>query len=747
MRKIYIPLLLAAVSVEASIGIFYNQAGYDAGGPATVVVRSDDDIEGAEWLLMKATSATDLSGSSVKEGVFGAGAMPDKWSINGKYYIVELPTSLQEGYYYLSTTGGKPRSEVVPTNSGAFPVASKNLADKTLGLVLKYFRLDRSPATAHTKVYVGTGNGSTKDVHGGWSDASGDYGTYLSHLSYANYMNPQQIPLTVWALAFANERIPAAVKTATSDAEFAIDEALWGADFLVRMQNDAGFFYMTVFNQWGQSSYWRLCAFSGSEGEMSNNYQTAYREGGGMAIAALAKASTLGKGGDYTSDEYLAAAKKGFEHLESKQTLGGTCAYCDDGKENIIDDYTALFAAMELYAATKDSKYWTVAQNRASHLIGRLSDDGYFWSDNDKERPFFHASDAGLPLVALVRYLELETNVEKAMAVRAAVKKHLDWMLQVTNISENKFGYARQTVRTGGTIKTGYFIPHDNETGYWFQGESARQGSLASAAVYASRMIGYADSAKAFLYAANQLDWILGKNPYGVCMMKGVGTKNPPVYQDYGSSTYAGGIANGITGSNMDGSGIAWDNVSAISSDLRSLGQSTMDWQTWRFEEQWIPHATWYLMALATRYDENPVAGAAKPASSSSQGGNSSSSSGSGENIDSSNSGGNGSSGSGEGSKTDGNSSGSKDKGDKNSDGLFQVASAAGFTVVKSGNALQVTFASPARRNFRLMDVHGRVVMNAVLSDAVNTVQLSSVPKGVYLVHVQGFAPKKIAVK
>ena len=45
------------------------------------------------------------------------------------------------------------------------------------------------------------------------------------------------------------------------------------------------------------------------------------------------------------------------------------------------------------------------------------------------------------------------------------------------------------------------------------------------------------------------------------------------------------------------------------------------------------------------------------------------------------------------------------------------------------------------------MDVHGRVVMNTVLSNASNTVQLSTLPKGIYLVHVQGFAPKRIVVK
>ena len=484
-----------------------------------------------------------------------------------------------------------------------------------------------------------------------------------------------------------------------------------------------------------------------------------------MAIAALARASTLGKGGDYTSDEYLAAAKTGFDHLESKQTLGGDCAYCDDKKENIIDDYTALMAATELSIATGLSKYMTAARKRAEHLIGRLSDEGYFWSDNDKTRPFYHASDAGLPVVALLRYIEMENNIayepcppeancvnpgEVLMKKAAeAIKKHLDWMISVTDRQNNHFGYAKQVVKTGGKIQTNFFIPHDNETGYWFQGESARIGSLASAAVCASRMLGYADSVKAFQYAADQLDWLLGKNPYDLSVMKGVGTNNPPVYQGYSSTTFKGGIANGITGKNMDGSGITWDNVSDIASQLRSLGESDASWQTWRWEEQWLPHATWYLMALATRYDEHPVKVVFPSSSSSSQGGsgNSSSSAGGNGDITSSNSGSNGDSGSGDSSNPTGKSSGSKDKGGKNTDGLLQVATAVGFSVLQSGNALQVSFANPDQRKFHLMDVHGRVVMNTILLNASNTVQLSTLPKGIYLVHVQGFAPKKIVVK
>ena len=54
----------------------------------------------------------------------------------------------------------------------------------------------------------------------------------------------------------------------------------------------------------------------------------AFREGGGMAIAALARISQWKKHGDFTSQQYLNAAKRAFAHL-----LVYNISYDDDHKE------------------------------------------------------------------------------------------------------------------------------------------------------------------------------------------------------------------------------------------------------------------------------------------------------------------------------------------------------------------------------------------------------------------------------
>ena len=336
------------------------------------------------------------------------------------------------------------------------------------------------------------------------------------------------------------------------------------------------------------------------------------------------------------------------------------------------------------------------ADKRAESLSGRLSKDGYFWSDDDKTRPFWHASDAGLPLIALIRYAEVGLlfctgGRCNSLDVGDTIKKHYDWLLSITDKVENPFGYARQAYKTGGEIKEGFFIPHDNESGYWWQGEDARIASLAAAIAYATHSMhkveGHDGGDK---YAANQLDWILGKNPYGVSMMYGIGKKNPAVYdgQSNYDATLKGGIANGITGKNEDGSGIAWtdDGVAAVGFD--SMKES---WQVWRWDEQWLPHSTWYMMALATRYDEkteNVAPASIQPA---------------------------------------------------------KIAASKKFSAEMYGKTLQVNASGNAK--VRIMRLDGTEIASGNLNAGHASFDLSAAKSAVYIVKVEGQGVKKIALK
>ena len=276
-------VLLGASATSAETKFFYNQVGYDVGQPISVIIKSDNLKDGADFSLMS-------GGSAVQTGKLSAGSNPDNWLNNGKFYVAELK-DVAPGKYTLQVSENGQSQQ-----SGEFTVGENALAKNTLATVLDYFYNDRAnnPTVEGWDKSMGVYNSSKKvDVHGGWYDASGDVSKYLSHLSYANYLNPQQIPLTVWALAFTSERIPKLLSSTSTKAKTA-DEAAYGADFLVRMLSDEGYFYMTVFDNWGSPMGKReICAFTGSDGKKTADYQTAFREGGGMAIAALASAARL----------------------------------------------------------------------------------------------------------------------------------------------------------------------------------------------------------------------------------------------------------------------------------------------------------------------------------------------------------------------------------------------------------------------------------------------------------------------
>ena len=158
--------------------------------------------------------------------------------------------------------------------------------------------------------------------------------------------------MVTWVLAKSYDTVLELYRNAGIDARV-IEEAFWGADFMHRMLSPEGYFYMTVFEGWGRLDAPRvITGYVGEEGIYTGDYHAAFREGGGMAIAALSRAARLarstGKSGAFAGSVYLADAERAFAHLSSNNTR-----YDDNGKENMIDDYCALIAAVELAKSTK----------------------------------------------------------------------------------------------------------------------------------------------------------------------------------------------------------------------------------------------------------------------------------------------------------------------------------------------------------------------------------------------------------
>jgi len=579
-------LLLAALYNGYSQPVIYiNEVAFDNNAPKIALIGDEQQYTGpvAFTIINSATSKT------VYSGTLGTQEQIKDWEPGKYFYKADFSSLKLSGKYKLKINiAGKEYA------SDEFQIANNALAKLTIPSVIHYYHKQRAntptelAVDAHLKLF---GSDKTVDMRGGWCDASGDVSKYFSHLAYANFMSPQQTPLVTWSLINTDEAIPNLLNR-LNVRDSLESEALWGADYMMRAFSKDDYFYMIVFSYFNKDPNARRVVGLHANSVTTDEYQCAFREGGGMAIAALARISRWKKHGDFTSQQYLNTAKLAFAHLLINNTK-----YDDDHKENIIDDYCALMAATELWISTNQEIYKTEARKRAHNLSARLSKAGYFIAD-DGSRPYWHASDAGLPIIALARYLKKENNPAYRTEALQTIKTSLDYEISVTNDVSNPFGYARQTFRYKDTIKNGFFIPHDNETGWWWQGENARLSSLAAAAIIGSKLV--YNSPKDIMqkqaltaFAYNQINWIMGCNPYQACFMYKFGRNNVPyMHSNFGHGSERGGISNGITGKegNGDGSGI----------DYKTEDQGN----EWRWTEQWIPHAAWYLQAVAAMADE-----------------------------------------------------------------------------------------------------------------------------------------------
>ena len=580
---------MASAAQNRAVEVHVNQVALEKDGVKKAVVVSHPESKLARLSVMS------LDGVFASEAVFEDVSGFSEWGAGKTYYKADFSSLRQGGTFYLEAR----MDDGSTARSPRFLVADNALFDITMADLLRYFVANRNTSERDRAIPI-IDTGEKVDVYGGWNDAGGETGKYLSHLTYSNFFTPQQVSFVAWSMLAARENAGERFALLGLEEEL-VEEAFWGADFLHRMLSEDGYFYMTVFDRWGSDEDRWITGYVGLDGVYTPNYQAAFREGAGMAIAALASASRLaassGGSGEFSGEQYLADAVRSFAHL-----VEHNADYCDDGKENFIDDYTALMAAVELYRATEEDVYLHHARGRAESLGKRLSAEGYFIAD-DGQRPYFHAVEAGLPVVSLLHYYTIESDESRRAAAMSVVRLALEYQLELDAEAPNPFDYPRQNFQTfdfekqeyTSGVLSGFFIPHNNETGYWWQGENARLASLAAAAMLAGNHFAGSDeeelrslATRLEVFAQDKFDWLMGKNPYGLCMLYGFGDRNPE-FQASGGAMVKGGISNGITGrmESAEGRGIDW-----LAADEHG---------NWRWVEQWTPHGAWYLYASSVR--------------------------------------------------------------------------------------------------------------------------------------------------
>nr|WP_321261245.1 glycoside hydrolase family 9 protein [uncultured Sphaerochaeta sp.] len=578
--------------------ILVNHLGYSVSGYKKVLIACEKVETPSHFTLVDENDKVAFMGDLRHIGAVA------RWE-TGEYYLGEFSDFATEGKY---------RIRVGHVVSESFAIDSFLLTMRMINATAYYFKAQRSSGEwlhEDRNLPFKGGREGTVDAHGGWYDATGDYGIHFSHLSHSTYYNPQQMPFSAYAFFRTYENLGSnGNEFYTMIRRRLLDEGFWGADFLVRMQAPSGTFFRSInrsgaldavqgtrfigFEYHGSSSQFSEEAATAKDETVTDEfYETSFRSGGGSAIAALAIASRhYYPSREYRQEDYIRCAAKAWFHL-----IKNNEKYTNDGKWNLVDEYCALLAAIELYKTTEEYTFLGSAREMAQRMYARTVPvgEGLRRLEVVEGEPYFHASDEGLPVIALLHYAEIEPDQERRSEAVGYAEEIMRWKIEITDSLPNPFGYPRFEQEVNGTMVAKFFFPHETTVSPWWQGDNARIASLASAAKELSE-VSQDDKLvqRCQKLAQDTLDWIMGLNPFDSCMIEGYGRNNIQYFfkKRYDFMNCPGGIVNGITSGLHDEEGIAY--VSTPTDEVDD---------NWRWAEQWIPHVSWFLYAMGLRQE------------------------------------------------------------------------------------------------------------------------------------------------
>lgn len=258
----------------------------------------------------------------------------------------------------------------------------------------------------------------------------------------------------------------------------------------------------------------------------------------------------------------------------------------------------------------RDSAYHTAAAARIARFVAHpapyveAAKRGLAWAEANGKRGPLQVS-AALDLLALtgeghyaalarewflsvpmehvdvVRRYDAAFGEDHTEDIRAALTAKAESMLA---LSANPFG-----VYTFGTPgKPNFFNTPAGGDG-WHVGNSSHVMNAASAMALAYQ---FDPDPRYLAFVYDQFNWIMGTNPYDLCLMEGLGSVNPPTYHH--RYTFAGVPRGAVPGSVVNGITYRTAGDDRPYFDMRGL-----DIPDFQPNEVWLPHNTAYLNALA----------------------------------------------------------------------------------------------------------------------------------------------------
>lgn len=537
---------------ERRVQVFVNQIGYELAGPKSAVIAANFLPAGGADLKVQLLTAPGKVAWQQSMPCMGrvAGGSTNDWG--WYFWRADFSKVRKPGVFRVVAQAEATRSESPP-----FQIERNILLKATARSAVDFFFIQRCGFEVpgwHKACHLDDANlpdGTHLDATGGWHSA-GDY----NKLMYENGDGG-----VAFALLTAHAKSPEVFSRFDRDGDGwcdALDEAHWGARFVAKMQiPESG----GVRNHVHQGPGRNWTKWSAPEDHTDNAVGTADDpviqpgEGGSpLVIGGWARLSALLKARSEAND-YLDRAKQLWNHASKSGTQTGSPHL--------------LLSALELHRATGETADLDFARRSAETLLAQQTTNGVW-------RGAF--GDYGeLSAGALASFALAFPKDNLAPAIKRALVDYTDFC---AGTAQNPFGLCTRSADAA----SGFFPP---DMGANFQ--------LLMRAWAAAQAYQLTRDRRALVFATDQLDWILGKNPVGLCLFEGKGAVNPPRYH-HRYNAIPGHERGAVPGTIPNGFVREMGLADRPGFDLSRAGGRSPSFRT---SEPWLVHNMWYLLAMS----------------------------------------------------------------------------------------------------------------------------------------------------
>lgn len=513
--------------------ILDSQAGYHPNGAKRILVRArEEQREPVRWELIDT-----LRGFSATQGTLEP-AGRDPW---GRWtYLADCTACNREGVYLLRVyfpveivESGAIRIRAALYRDLAQTVATYSYLQRCGVEIPGYHKACHTNDALIRKTAQGPDYGEIveyRDLTGGWHDA-GDYNKWFHYYGYV-----------LETLALMQERLDLPRRTYGGEIPDVLSEVFWGADFFLKVQNPDGSFLGAI------------CAWFTEDDEATGKkknspwaiFWEAPHEDSGHGIVMHPRSRGV------TYDDALPNAAQVLDYATALATASRAAAGTDDARAwtyanaalrsvtwllneepGLVSHPYFLTLWYSLYRGIGVVEYREKALALVPALLAEQREDGSYGPTGGLKHPFH-------PIAALMELLVDEPDLPERDDILAAAERYHHW-LDAYIMRHGGYGLLLQPL--SGT-----------EPGVLTQAAFGRNAYIGNAAyVYAlaGRLTGRRDW---LARAEDQLAWLLGRNPHGVCQVVDAGRLHCGRYHGYVNQNdndlrgaLTGGIINGIS--------------------------------------------------------------------------------------------------------------------------------------------------------------------------------------------------------